>query len=137
MSVGVKVTDWPAVPRGGVVEGVVTRQSDKIREYKTGYVISTMPLTELIRRLDPPVPADVLDTAGQLRYRTHISVNLLVDGNPFPDNWIYVHSPEVRVGRDPLGPRASDVKLQTSGLLFTDPKRTDNGHNSRHHEQDA
>ena len=33
--------------------------------------------------------------ARALRYREHIGVNLLIEGRPFPDNWIYVHSPEV------------------------------------------
>lgn len=83
----------------GTVEGVITRRDDHLREYRADHVISTMPITELIRRLDPAPPADVLDAVRQLRYRTHISVNLLVKGNPFPDNWIYVHSPEVRMGR--------------------------------------
>ena len=37
--------------------------------------------------------------AHALRYRTHIGVNLLVEGSPFPDNWIYVHSSDVAVAR--------------------------------------
>ncbi len=83
----------------GTVEAVVTRRDGHLQEYRADHVISTMPITELIRRLDPPAPAHILDAVRQLRYRTHISVNLLVPGNPFPDNWIYVHSPEVRMGR--------------------------------------
>ena len=35
-----------------------------------------------------------------LRYRDFISVALVVDGEDlFPDNWIYIHEPSVRVGR--------------------------------------
>jgi len=83
----------------GTVEGVVTRTNARTREYRTRHLVSTMPITELVCRLHPAPPPDILDAARQLRYRTHISVNLLVEGNPFPDNWIYVHSPEVRVGR--------------------------------------
>ena len=37
--------------------------------------------------------------ARALRYRQHIGVNLVVEGNPFVDNWIYVHSPEVAIAR--------------------------------------
>jgi protoporphyrinogen oxidase len=63
-------------------------------------VISSMPLVELIRLLDPPPPAEVLNAAGKLRYRDFILVGLILNKSGlFPDNWIYVHSPEVKVGR--------------------------------------
>ena len=64
--------------------------------------ISTMPLRELIHALDPPPPDAVLRRrATTLRYRD------LPDGRAhrqarvdvFPDNWIYIHSPEVKMGR--------------------------------------
>ena len=83
----------------GTVTRVVSLAGGERREYAAPHFVSTMPITELVRRMVPALPADVLDAANRLRYRTHISVNLLVEGNPFPDNWIYVHSPEVRVGR--------------------------------------
>jgi protoporphyrinogen oxidase len=42
----------------------------------------------------------VLAAAGRLRYRDFLTVVLIVDqAEVFPDNWIYIHSPEVRVGR--------------------------------------
>lgn len=63
-------------------------------------VISSMPLGELIQRLDPPPPEDVLASARALRHRAFLMVGLILEGrNLFPDNWIYVHSPEVAVGR--------------------------------------
>ncbi len=62
-------------------------------------VISTMPLTELVARMDPMPPVEVLAAAACLTYRTHLAVNLLVEGPAFPDNWVYVHAPEVRLGR--------------------------------------
>jgi protoporphyrinogen oxidase len=63
-------------------------------------VLSSMPLDELIRALDPPAPPRVLAAAGALRHRDLITVNLILK-NPdlFPDNWIYVHSPRVKMGR--------------------------------------
>jgi protoporphyrinogen oxidase len=64
------------------------------------HFISSMSLTELIARLDPPPPADVVRAARKLTYRAFILVGLIVDrADLFPDNWIYAHSPEVRVGR--------------------------------------
>jgi protoporphyrinogen oxidase len=65
------------------------------REY-----LSTMPLRELIGVLDPLPPADVLQAAGQLRYRDYLTVVLIVSREEvFPDNWLYIHSPEVQMGR--------------------------------------
>ncbi|MBX3437425.1 MAG: FAD-dependent oxidoreductase [Planctomycetaceae bacterium] len=62
--------------------------------------IASMPLTELIKRLDPPPPPAVLQAAGELSYRDLLVVGLILNNpDPFPDNWIYVHDPTVRVGR--------------------------------------
>src|SRR5262249_50369853 len=62
--------------------------------------ISSMPITELVTRLDPLPPANVLNAAEKLSYRDLLIVALIVDReNLFPDNWIYIHSPEVKVGR--------------------------------------
>jgi len=74
-------------------------------------VISTMPIRELVRGLDGPVPADVVQIATDLEYRDFITVGLLysklarrddrkIDGRvDIPDNWIYVQEPGVKVGR--------------------------------------
>jgi protoporphyrinogen oxidase len=57
------------------------------------------PLTELVEMMQPPAPPEVLAACRALRYRNHIGVNLLIEGQPFPDNWIYVHSKSVRMAR--------------------------------------
>jgi protoporphyrinogen oxidase len=63
-------------------------------------VISSMPLTEFIAKLSPPPPEEVLRASGQLRYRDFLTVCLIVDRpSLFPDNWIYVHDPDVKIGR--------------------------------------
>ena len=63
-------------------------------------VVSTMPLTELAARLVPAAPDDVLDAARRLGYRSILTVNLIVrKADVLPDTWIYVHEPDVRVGR--------------------------------------
>jgi len=62
--------------------------------------ISTMPVSELVARLDPPAPPPVLAAAGGLTYRDFLTVVLILkQPDLFPDNWIYIHSPEVKVGR--------------------------------------
>jgi len=66
----------------------------------TGAVISSLPLRALVGAVDPPPPGEVIAAARGLRYRDFLTVALVVEGqDPFPDNWIYVHDPEVGVGR--------------------------------------
>lgn len=61
--------------------------------------ISSMPLADFIQKLDP-VPDDILSAAQNLRYRDFITVCLIINKKQlFPDNWIYIHSPGVKVGR--------------------------------------
>ena len=64
------------------------------------HFISSMPLSELILKMTPPPPPDIVEAARRLTYRDFLTVALIVRQNDlFPDNWIYVHSPEVKVGR--------------------------------------
>ena len=63
-------------------------------------VISSLPLREVVRMASPAAPQQVVDAANGLRYRDFLTVALVVDGDDlFPDNWIYIHEPGVRVGR--------------------------------------
>jgi protoporphyrinogen oxidase len=61
--------------------------------------ISTMPLTLMVRGLGD-LPPDVEHALDQLRFRNTILVYLNVDGTDLlPDQWLYVHSPDLHVGR--------------------------------------
>jgi protoporphyrinogen oxidase len=63
------------------------------------HFISSMPLTEFIKRLDP-APVEILNAAKRLHYRDFLTVCLIIkQPDLFPDNWIYVHAPQVKVGR--------------------------------------
>jgi protoporphyrinogen oxidase len=63
-------------------------------------VISSMALHDVIPFLDPLPSAEVQVAARRLRYRDFLTVALVIERETlFPDNWIYVHSPEVRMGR--------------------------------------
>src|SRR6185436_16869055 len=56
--------------------------------------------SSLLRAMDPPPPASVLDAAAALRYRDFITVALVVpEEDGFPDNWIYINDASVKVGR--------------------------------------
>jgi protoporphyrinogen oxidase len=62
--------------------------------------ISSIPLRELMFSLDPPPPKEVKAAADALRYRDFVTVCLVVNrAKVFPDTWIYIHDPSVKVGR--------------------------------------
>ena len=63
-------------------------------------VISSMPIPRLVQAMDPPASEDVLIAAKSLQFRDFLTVALVVpEADGFPDNWIYIHAPEVDVGR--------------------------------------
>ena len=50
--------------------------------------------------MSPPPPPEVIEAAESLKYRDFLTVVLIVDQpETFPDNWIYIHEPDVRLGR--------------------------------------
>ncbi|MBV6497736.1 MAG: FAD-dependent oxidoreductase [Acidobacteria bacterium] len=62
--------------------------------------ISSMPMQELVRKMSPEPPAEVLAAADKLGYRDFLTVSLVVNKEKlFEDNWIYIHDPDVKVGR--------------------------------------
>ena len=80
---------------------VVARQEDGREErIRCDHVISSMPMRELARALDPAPSQAMLRAAQGLRYRDFLTVALIVkDRDVFDDNWIYIHEPGVKVGR--------------------------------------
>jgi len=86
--------------REGHVESVVVAGENGETTLVASDFISSMPITELVQKLSPPAPPDVLAATARLTYRDFLTVCLIVNKpEPFPDNWIYVHSPDVKVGR--------------------------------------
>lgn len=78
---------------------VVDREGNAERHEGTDF-ISSMPIRELLNAFDPPPPPEVLEAANKLRYRDFLTVGLIVGKDElFPDNWIYIHSEKVKVGR--------------------------------------
>ena len=112
---------WKGVTRriaeaGGEVrlESPVTRvncRADRVRsltvshnasenEFEVENVISSMPLTTLVQSMYPRPPPEILEAAGQLKYRAFLIVGLILTSTElFPDQWIYIHTLDVRVGR--------------------------------------
>jgi protoporphyrinogen oxidase len=85
----------------GRVVAVRARRADGLEaRFAADHVISSAALPALVRALDPPAPPLAIDAAAGLKYRDMLVVGLVLDREDlFPDNWIYVHSTGVKVGR--------------------------------------
>jgi protoporphyrinogen oxidase len=90
-----------AIQRNGKgIESVLVGCNGHAETIRGTHFISSMPVTEFINKLDPPAPPAVVNAADKLRYRDFLTVCVIVNKpDLFPDNWIYVHDPEVCVGR--------------------------------------
>jgi protoporphyrinogen oxidase len=79
---------------------VVTSGAYGQRRYPGRHFVSTIPIRDLIAAIDPAPPAEVKEAAANLKYRDFVVVALILDqAEVFPDQWIYIHEPGVRVGR--------------------------------------
>ncbi|MBX9668516.1 MAG: NAD(P)/FAD-dependent oxidoreductase [Candidatus Obscuribacterales bacterium] len=99
------------VENNKVVSALVRNsQTGETQELKGDYFFSTMPIKELIAKLDCDVPANVREVAEGLVYRDFIEVCLLVKKMKVKDkeaggrslildNWIYIQESDVLVGR--------------------------------------
>lgn len=85
---------------GQRIDAVEASDGNGAELFEADAFISSMPLTEFVRKLDPPAPPAIQAAADGLKYRDFLTVCLVVDNErTFEDNWIYVHDPTVQVGR--------------------------------------
>ena len=93
---------------GAHVVGVETVDAEgQRRTFDGDFYISTMPMRDLVRALDAPVPANVREVSEGLEYRDFITVGVLAnkltvkepDGGLIKDTWIYIQEPDVLLGR--------------------------------------
>lgn len=85
---------------GRRVKQVVAAGPDGSIAAEGEHFISSMPLSELVLKMKPSPPPEVVEAARKLTYRDFLTVALIINHDDlFPDNWIYIHSPEVQVGR--------------------------------------
>ena len=99
------VTGLTTVVTGGYGSGAGAPDASRTdigaeKHYEADQFISSMPFSSLVHALDPKPPAEVLAAADGLKYRDFLTVALVLPVEAgFPDNWIYIHSPDVQVGR--------------------------------------
>ncbi len=78
------------------VKGVVLQNGEVI---PYDHVVSTMPITQLLKHWHD-APENTLACVNKLSFRNTILVYLNLEGiDLFPDNWIYIHSEDVKTGR--------------------------------------
>jgi protoporphyrinogen oxidase len=79
---------------------VIKKKNGKKSEIKGTHFLFSSPLSHTVRMMSTTIPKKVMKAADKLNHRGFITVGLIVNKNfIFPDNWIYVHSPEVMIGR--------------------------------------
>ena len=84
---------------GNRVCAIIVDQQGTLTAVEGRKFLVSAPLTDIVEMMNPAAPPEVLDACRSLRYRNHVGVNLLIEGSPFPDNWIYIHSKEVGMAR--------------------------------------
>jgi protoporphyrinogen oxidase len=84
----------------GRITRVACLQDGQRTEIPVGHLISSIPISKLATMIRPEPPPAVFEAAGNLSYRAFIIVGLILDKEfLFEDQWIYIHSKDVRVGR--------------------------------------
>jgi protoporphyrinogen oxidase len=85
---------------GGRVTAVHATTPNGRKTFEAEHVISTMPIGALVRAISPAAPDRSRQAADGLRYRDFLVVVLILKKDHlFPDNWVYIHTPGVQVGR--------------------------------------
>ena len=94
-----------------------------------GSLISSMPLGALAHVMEPAPPEEVLRAARSLRYRDFLIVTLRCRRKGlFPDQWLYIHEPSVRVGRiQNFGNWSAEMLAEDTGSLLGMEYFTDRG----------
>jgi protoporphyrinogen oxidase len=86
--------------RDGRAVAVEAETPDGTQRFACDSVISSMPIPRLVQAMEPAPPPPVLAAAAGLTFRDFLTVALVVpEAAGFPDNWIYIHAPDVEVGR--------------------------------------
>ena len=91
---------------GNCIKEVVYQEEDKIKKYTCDYLISSMPIKDLINSMNN-VPKNIKDISNKLPYRDFVTIGVILDkmkiknkkNNLLSDTWIYVQSKSQKLGR--------------------------------------
>ncbi|MDE6445361.1 MAG: NAD(P)/FAD-dependent oxidoreductase [Alistipes sp.] len=97
------------------------------RRIECDWLISSMPVRELIAAMDGPVPPEVREVADGLIYRDFMTVGLLLkrmkitgpEGKCYPpDTWIYIQERDVKAGRVQVFNNWSPYMVRDDGTVW-------------------
>ena len=85
---------------GNTIQAIGYGRPEGGGKIETDFVISSMPITDLILSLRPLPPGEIVEAARWLKYRDLVCVALMFE-MPFvtDQTWIYVHDPAIDFGR--------------------------------------
>lgn len=98
---------------------VIYRQNDKFYELPCDFLLSSMPLKDLVAGMEN-VPAEIRKIADGLPYRDYITVGVLVDrlNVNVPDHWVYVQGGDVKMGRFVVWNNWSSFMLKDTNTIW-------------------
>ena len=84
----------------GNIAEIMVNSHGRISALKGSQIISSLPLTHIIRMLEPAPPSHILEAASRLRFRDLVVVAVMVDKERVTDQtWIYVPESTIPFGR--------------------------------------
>ncbi|MBI4245251.1 MAG: FAD-dependent oxidoreductase, partial [Planctomycetes bacterium] len=85
---------------GNAIKSIAVNDGKEETLITANHYFTSIPITHFVKMLSPVESKEVINAAEALYYREHITVNLLIDKDDvFPDQWIYIHSPDVKMAR--------------------------------------
>ena len=98
VEMGARAVGLEALPSGGWRLEVC--QGGQTRQVEASHLISSAPLSWLVGAIQPSLPSEAQEAAASLRYRDFLTVALILRPRvSFGDNWLYIHDPDLKVGR--------------------------------------
>lgn len=89
------------IHEGEIIKKIIVKdQAGNLEEIEANNFISSVPLNSLLKMLEPTPPSEIMSLGDKMRFRAFFDVCLIVNKkNVCPDNWLYIHEPEVRLLR--------------------------------------
>lgn len=133
------------VHEGALRAVTFTNEHGESETLSADYVLSTMPVKELVRALNVEVPQPIRQISEGLLYRDFFTVGLLLkklklrepDGSPIKDNWIYLQEPDVHAGRLQIFNNWSTALVADPSLTWVGVEYFCNEHDALWQQPDA
>lgn len=98
----VKTDSYPVriLHEDGHIYEVTVCERGVLRSYHPSYILSSIPIGQLILLLDPKPPAEVIDSVLNLKHRSHLCLYLIVNkSHVLKEHCIYYPDPEIPFAR--------------------------------------